>query len=57
MSLFEENIKQLREIVDDLYSYIGKVGAYSDMATAINKACSDLNIAINEYENQTSKCQ
>ena len=39
MNYFEENVDQLRNIINELYSYVGKVGEYSNLATEIEIAC------------------
>lgn len=53
MSYVEKNIEQIRNIINELYSYVGKVGAYSDLATQIEISCKDLNNAVNKYEEET----
>ena len=50
MNLYEKNIKDLREIVNELYSHVSSVGAYSNLATEIERSCSNLPQAIDEYE-------
>ena len=52
MNFFKNNIDQLRNIVNELYSYVGMVGAYSDLASEIESSCANLSKAIDEYENQ-----
>jgi len=52
MSYVEENIEQLRSIINELYSYVDKVGAYSDLATQIEITCKNLNNAVNKYEEE-----
>ena len=42
MNLYEKNIKDLREIVNELYSHVSSVGAYSNLATEIERSCSNL---------------
>ena len=50
MNLYEKNIKDLREIVNELYSHVSSVGAYSNLETEIERSCSNLTQAIDEYE-------
>lgn len=50
MNLFEKNIEDLRNIVNELYAYVSLVGAYSNLATEIEMSCSSLTKAIDEYE-------
>lgn len=55
MNYAEENIEQIRNIINELHSYIGKVGAYSDLAAQIDITCNNLSNAVNKYEEEIKK--
>lgn len=55
MNYLEENIKQVRKIIDDLYSCIVKVGVYSELAEEIESACRKLNDAVDKYEEEVKE--
>ncbi|MCI5713192.1 MAG: hypothetical protein MR324_08695 [Lachnospiraceae bacterium] len=46
-------MEHIRKIINELYSLVGKVGAYSELATQIEIACSNLSKAVDEYEKET----
>lgn len=52
MNYYQNNIEKVRSIIDELYSCVNEVGAYSVLAVEIEKACANLNNAVNEYEKQ-----
>lgn len=52
MNFFEQNIFKLRHIISELDSCVSDIGAYTSLATEIEKACYALNKAVDEYEQQ-----
>lgn len=46
----KRTLKISDEIVNELYSHVSSVGAYSNLATEIERSCSNLTQAIDEYE-------
>nr|DAE77879.1 MAG TPA: hypothetical protein [Caudoviricetes sp.] len=52
MDYIEGNIEQIRKIINELYSCVADVGAYSELATQIENACGMLKNAVDKYEEE-----